>query len=125
MCFSKKPISHPLTNLTIFINIIQPFFLANAPDKTHGVAICVAKSLAYSLSQTITDPEGRYIMVKGDLEGTIVTLLSYYALNRDQLSFFQDQLQQLSHLFEGMLLNVEDYNITLDSSLDKTCPPGS
>lgn len=57
-------------------NHYSNFVLANAPDKTQGMSICVAKSLAFTLSQIITDPEGRYLLVKGDLEGTLVTLLS-------------------------------------------------
>lgn len=44
------------------------FFLANAPDKTRGVAICVAKSLAFSPSQVVSDP-GNFLLVKGRLGG--------------------------------------------------------
>lgn len=55
-----------------YIHIHYPtFFLANAPDKTRGVAICVTKSLAFSPSQVITDPEKDFMYW---LRGTLKAL---------------------------------------------------
>lgn len=55
-------------------------------------------------SDYISDPKGHYLLVKGDLEGTLVTLLTYYGPNKDQLTFLQVLFQQLSPHFEGTLL---------------------
>lgn len=58
-------------------------------------------------------------------EGSLVTLLTYYAPNTDQLGFFQTLFQTLSSHFQGMLLLGGNSNVRLDSFLDRTCPPGS
>lgn len=101
------------------------FFPRERSRQKRGVAICVARSLAFLPSQIISDPDGRFLLVKGDLEGSLVTFLAYYAPNKVQLPFFQNLFQQLCHLFEGMLLIGGNSNIPLDSPLDKTHHLGS
>lgn len=96
------------------------FFLANADNKKRGVAIFISKRTPFTLSQTIKDREGRYILVKGDINGTLFSLISYYAPNKGQASFFSSMLTFLSPHLEGKVIMGGDSNVTFDNLLDKS-----
>lgn len=64
------------------------FYLANAENKTKGVAIVIGKTCKFSWISDTKDPGGRFIMVKGMIDGQLYTLVSYYTLNKGQAAFF-------------------------------------
>lgn len=66
------------------------------------------------------DPEGRFILVKGTLEGRLHTFVSYYAPNRGQKIFFHHMLDILQPLMEGIIIIGGDSNLAFDSRLDKS-----
>lgn len=54
-----------------------------------GVAILISKQVNFELISTITDKEGRYVMITGNLEGSLVRLLfSMCMLLQDQIGLF-------------------------------------
>lgn len=90
------------------------FFLA----KKRGVAILLSKCISFTHSQTVRDSEG--ILVKGHINGTLFSLVSYYAPNKGQASFFSSMLANLAPHFEGKVITGGDSNITFDYLLDKS-----
>lgn len=68
-----------------FLHAYYPtLFLANTDTKTKGIAILFSKHSKFSMTAVHKDPVGRYILVKGTMEGTLFSLVSYYAPNAGQ-----------------------------------------
>ena len=64
------------------------FYLAKAENKTKGVAILFSRFCNFDLIKEYRDPDGRFILIKGTLDGKLYTFISYYAPNRGQKRFF-------------------------------------
>lgn len=101
------------------------FFLANAEDKTRGVAILFAKTCKFKPSLVHRDPEGRFILVKGMIDECLFSFISYYSPNKGQTKFFQAMFQTLSPLLEGTVIFGGDSNVAFDPGLDKSKPPAT
>lgn len=86
------------------------FYLSNTDDKTKGVGIIFSHKSKFSLKLEHKDPEGRYILVTEELDDQNYSFLSYYALNKGQLSFFQSMLKTLTPLLEAMIIIGGDSN---------------
>lgn len=67
---------------------------AMAPSKTRGIQITFHNEVLFIRHKTISDPQGRYLLLLGSLMDLEGTLCSYYAPNEWR------QLPFLSHLFE-------------------------
>lgn len=88
-----------------FVHLRFPqFFLANAEDKTRGVGIFLSKTVTFSTKEIIRDPEGRYILLSGSVNGNIYTFISYYTPNRHQARFFASMLDTLSPHLVGTIV---------------------
>lgn len=96
------------------------FYLANAEDKMRVVAIFFAKHLNFSLPHVIRDPNGRYILLSGSINGTVYTFLCYYASNRGQATFFSSLAPIFTSHTEGSVILSRDSHIAVDLSLDKS-----
>lgn len=101
------------------------FFLANAEDKTRGVAILFSNNCKFTPQLEHRDPEGRFLLMKGTIDDQIYSFISYYAPNQGQSEFFQNMLKKLDPLVEGTVIYRGDSNKPLDQGLDKSRPPGS
>lgn len=99
------------------------FYLANAEDKTRGVAILFAKDCQFKVSKTLSDPEGRFLLVKGQIVDQTFSLISYYTPNKGQSVFFTSLFQTLGPLLEGTVILGGDSNVAFDQSLDKSKLP--
>lgn len=58
-------------------------FLSNAPTKQRGVMIALHKSVTFTCSKQISDPNGRYLILQGTIQDTEVTIMTYYAPNKN------------------------------------------
>lgn len=99
------------------------FYIANAANKTKGVAVLFSKHSKFSYISDHKDPEGRFILVKGTIEGNMYSIISYYAPNKEQAAFFQSLLKTLLPLVEGKVIFGGNSNIAFDQGLDKSKPP--
>lgn len=66
----------------------------------------------------MSDLEGRYLFLKGDLAGRRVTLASIYLPNQAQLSCLNGILNKLQIFMEGGIILGGDLNVALDPLLD-------
>lgn len=98
------------------------FSLANADDKNKGVGIFFSKRCKFTLKSELKDPEGRYILLVGELDDKLYSIISYYAPNKGQLTLFQHVLKTLTPLLEGTVIFGGDFNTAFDQGLDKSHP---
>lgn len=64
-----------------FIHSKFPFFtLANAEDKIKGVGIFIFKRCKFTLKSELRDPDGRYILIVGELDNQLYSLISLISL---------------------------------------------
>lgn len=87
--------------------------------KSKGLAILFAKTCNFSWIADKKDPEGRFILVKGTIEGYLYSMISYYTPNKSQAAFFKHLFETLAPL-EGTLIFGGDSNIAFDQGLDRT-----
>lgn len=99
-------------------------FLANATNKTRGVAIYFSKRVSFSHVQEIRDPEGRFVLVKGLVGEQFCSIISYYAPNVSQAAFFIKLLCALTQYLKGQVIcgGGGDTNLALELSVGKSNP---
>lgn len=88
--------------------------------KARGVAILMDKHVTFTPSSSITDPNGRYIIVTGQLYNTKVMLANIYAPNTEDAQFFHHLFKQLPDLNSHLLIMGGDFNLCLDPALDRS-----
>lgn len=89
-------------------------------SRSRGTAILIHKSLQFTPSDIIADPQGRYIIVTGCIVNTPVILANLYAPNWDNDNFFSDLLYSLPNLDSHFLILGGDFNCCLDPVLDRS-----
>lgn len=95
-------------------------FTASASTKQRGVLVAFHRSTPFTLVHEIKDPEGRYLILTGYLIDSAITIVSYYAPNKNPIPF-------LSHLFQvvdshrmGAVMICGDSNQVIFPFLDKS-----
>ena len=97
-------------------------FHSNFNSKARGTAIIIHKRVQFSAEQTISDPGGRYIIVKGVLYQTPVILVNVYAPNFDNPNFMTSIFSSLPNMDTHRLIFGGDLNLVVDPQLDRSCP---
>lgn len=85
-----------------------------------GVAILITNSTKFEPEKEMSDREGRYIMVKGKLEGQRVTLINVYAPPDNKKAFFESLFDIINLELEGILIWGGDFNMVINYNLDTT-----
>src|SRR4029434_10935970 len=84
----------------------------------HRRAILISKQVNFEKISEIRDKEGRYVLVKGNIDGNIITLLNIYAPPGSDMGFFQKIIDIIITKTEGLLICGGDLNIHLQPQLD-------
>lgn len=87
--------------------------------RRRGVAILFSKSVYFNHTETVRDKNGRFVLVKGEINGTKVTLLNLYAPNEDSTIFFKDIASLLADTMDGVVLIGGDFNCVLRQNMDR------
>lgn len=114
----KNPKRHPLPHKKF-----PTFFSSASSSRSRGVSILIAKHVPFLVKDVLQDPQGRYIMVKGQIEKMVVTLVSLYAPNTNQIGFLEPVFDQMSSFREGSLVVGGDFNQVMDPRCDKSHHP--
>lgn len=85
-------------------------YTASATTKKRGTLIAFHRSIPFILKSEIKDPEGRYIILTGHILDTAVTVVSYYAPNKQPTSFMSHLLQVVSTHKMGTIIVCGDSN---------------
>lgn len=103
----------------------RAYHATNDLAKTKGVTILLRKDNPFILTDRLTDPEGRYVFIKGAYGNKTVTLANVYFPNVSQVTFCQKISHELKGFAEGTLIMGGDFNVplnpTIDSSTGKSC----
>uniref|UniRef100_A0A671TVT9 Reverse transcriptase domain-containing protein n=1 Tax=Sparus aurata TaxID=8175 RepID=A0A671TVT9_SPAAU len=86
--------------------------------RRRGVAILLSGKLHFEKILEISDREGRFILVRGNIEGDPVTLLNVYAPPGSDIHFFKRVVDMITSETVGLLICGGDLNIHLQPKLD-------
>ena len=97
---------------------------SHGSSNVRGVAILFRNGFDISIDFSKTDTQGRFLVVKGNIEDNMFILANIYAPNRDRCSriFFdnlQNHLVQFGISAEDNIIIGGDFNCPLNSHLDK------
>lgn len=96
------------------------FFSSYKSGHRRGVAILISSKLNFEKVSEMGDKEGRFILVKGKIDGNLITLLNVYAPPESDISFFQRIINIMVTETEGLLICGGDLNIHLQPKLDSS-----
>lgn len=90
----------------------------------------ISSRLPWQFQEVLTDPEGRYIFLKGLIGGIQFTLATLYAPNEHQDRFLRHIVDKLLTFKQGQLILGGDLNVPLTPSVDtssgsSSLPPSS
>ena len=54
---------------------VEQVFFTSFTSRSRGVAILVRKNLPFSIIECVKDKDGRYVIIKGVLLGTVISIL--------------------------------------------------
>lgn len=60
------------------------------------------RDVPFILGKLVTDPNGRFVMISGTINGTSVTFLNIYAPNSDEPSFISDMVLLFNENCKGL-----------------------
>lgn len=90
----------------------------NSAAKTKGASILISKHAPFKLSDSLVDPEGRFVFIKGLYASKPLTLANIYSPNEHQVSFFRRISKPLFCFREGVVLLGGDFNVLLNPDID-------
>ena len=103
-------------------NWVGQSFHSNFNTKARGAAILIHKKILFTPSQTISDPQGWFVIVSGSLFNTPVVLVSVYAPNWDDVSFINKLTSLIPNLNTHRLIFAGDLNTVTDPAIDRSSP---
>lgn len=83
-----------------------------------GVAILISGKIPFQELGVLSDKEGRYVLVKGRLEGILVCFLNIYAPPGSDWSFYRKLFDLMTSEGEGVLIAGGDWNQRLEPEID-------
>lgn len=98
----------------------KTYYNSYSNTRQRGVAILISNSLTFECIKEIKDKEGRYIIVKGRIEQTTVTLVNVYAPPEADRECFKSLFDTIALETEGICIAGGDYNAILNYGLDTT-----
>lgn len=79
--------------------------------------------MLFTVLNVITDKEGRWVIVSGELENNKIILMNLYAPNLAQSSFLSSINVLLTQFKNIPLLVGGDFNLVSNASMDRSSPP--
>lgn len=73
---------------------------------------------SFILEDTLSDPSGRFLFLKGSLGNISCTFANFHAPNQGQGSFLSATLLKLWDFASGCIVLAGDFNVPLDPHLD-------
>lgn len=95
-------------------------FHSSFASKARGTAVLIRKGVPFKHRATITDKEGRFIIVAGEIFSTPITLVNIYGPNFDDPRFFQNVFSKIPDISSTNLIIGGDFNCVLDPYLDRS-----
>lgn len=103
-------------------NWVSQIYQSTFSSKARGVAILFRRNTPFQHISTISDPNGRYIIVTGHILSRHVTFLNVYAPNFDDPCFFRKIFNLIPDSSTTNLIAGGDFNAVLDCLTDRLSP---
>lgn len=87
--------------------------------RRRGVAILVSGKLQFEKVFEKSDREGRYILIRGHIEGIPITLMNIYEPPGSDINFFKSVVDLMVSETVGLLICGGDLNIHLQPKIDR------
>uniref|UniRef100_A0A3Q1CLT5 Reverse transcriptase domain-containing protein n=1 Tax=Amphiprion ocellaris TaxID=80972 RepID=A0A3Q1CLT5_AMPOC len=93
-------------------------------SRQRGVSILVHKRIPFTLNSTVTDSEGRYIIIQATIFNKLYSIVNLYAPNNEDPAFFHTVFSHLADLSANSITIIGgDFNIVLNPSVDRSNSP--
>lgn len=83
------------------------------------MAILVRKNLPFSLIECVKDKSGRYVIIKGVLQGTVISILNIYYPPAHPSDFITKVFLDFSEIQSDISIVGGDFNCILNPLIDK------
>lgn len=120
IAFIQETHMRPSEQARLKCNWAGHVFQSTFSSKARGVAIIIKKNIPFRHINTISDINGRFLIVTGELHSMHVTLVNIYGPNVDDAGFFRKIFEKLADLTDTKLIIAGDYNVILDWRLDRS-----
>ena len=95
-------------------------YFAHGTNRAKGVAIALSRNLGEKVLEVKRDVQGRYLLLKLELDGQKFLFVNVYAPNEDDVDFHKELLEQVTQIGDiDQLVIGGDFNIYLDPKLDR------
>uniref|UniRef100_A0A3B3I4T3 Reverse transcriptase domain-containing protein n=1 Tax=Oryzias latipes TaxID=8090 RepID=A0A3B3I4T3_ORYLA len=94
-------------------------YSASFNSKQRGVAVLINKNVTFTHKDTVTDPEGRFVIINISIQNKDFCIASIYGPNFDDSSFFHRFFTSLSVHSDSTIIIGGDVNLVLDPELDR------
>ena len=85
-------------------------FFSSFSSNSRGVGILIRNSVSFKLLSVFSDPDGRFLILKGILNDLHVTLVNIYAPNNDDPDFLLRVFAEIDKLDSPILIVAGDFN---------------
>ena len=99
---------------------IGHLFHSKFPVRARGAAILIHKNVPFELSNSIEDPNGRFVIISGSLCGMPVVMACVYAPTWDDDKFITSFFSSLPKVDDHYLVIGGDFNLIQNPSLDRS-----
>lgn len=120
IAFVQETHIRPSEQVRLKCNWAGHIFQSTFSSKARGVAIIIKKNIPFRLINTISDVNGRFLIVIGELHSVHVTMVNIYGPNVDDAGFFRKVFDKIPDLTTTNLIIAGDYNTVLDWRLDRS-----
>lgn len=96
------------------------YYTSYSQTRRRGVATLISNKIKLEFCKDIKDKEGRYAIVKGKVEGNMVTLINVYAPPDSDKHFFKSLFDVIALETEGVCICGGDFNVILQQNIDTT-----
>ena len=96
------------------------YYSSHTNPRKRGVVILFSNQIKFECHKEIKDKEGRYIIIKGIISETMVTLVNIYAPPESDKQFFKTLFDTITLESEGICWCAGDVNVVMDYDLDTT-----
>ena len=86
------------------------------------MAILITNAVQFECLIEVRDNERRFVLIKGKLENSMVTMINVYAPPESTKCFFKTLFDTIAIETEGILICGGDYNVVMNYNLDTTSP---
>lgn len=88
-------------------------------SSARGTCILFDRDVSKKILKTVTDKEGRYIILDIEINGLRLTMGNIYGPNEDSPEFYLDVIEQIETMANDNRIIGGDYNLVLNLDLDK------